>query len=296
MAEAAIADRAGDSSADELRVAAADGYALAATLFSSGDDGTVVLVNSATGVPRRFYQRFASFIREHGWSAVTYDYRGIGDSRPQSLRGFAASMHEWAFLDMTAMVEWVDRKLSPKRLFVIGHSFGGQTPGMIGNAQRIDAMVGVSAQSGYWGAQGGREPQRVRFIVTVAIPLLSRLVGYFPWSWFARGADLPKGVALEWARWCRKPNYLLDDATLPLANYRAFNAPILAYSIDDDDWGTAQAVDDMMRAYPNVTRRHLVPAEHGLQRLGHLGFFREGSEPLWRETIAWLEQTVPPRK
>ncbi len=153
-----------------------------------------------------------------------------------------------------------------------------------------------SAQSGYWGVQGGREPSRVRFIVTVAIPALAYAVGYFPWSWFASGADLPKGVALEWARWCRSPNYLLDDETLPLGNYKSFTAPLLALSIDDDDWGTRQAVDDMMRAYTNVTRRHIVPADHGLQQLRHLGFFREGAEPLWRELIAWFDATIPRRR
>ena len=141
----------------------------------------------------------------------------------------------------------------------------------------------------------GREPHRVRFIVTYLIPLLSNLVGYFPWSWFASGTDLPKGVALEWASWCRNPNYLLDDETLPLENYETFTAPLLAYSIDDDDWGTARAVDDMMRAYSNVTRRHIVPADHGLERLQHMGYFREGSEPIWREAVEWLEKTIPDR-
>jgi predicted alpha/beta hydrolase len=280
----------------DFQFEARDGYTLAATLFRAHASDTVVLINSATAVPRHFYQRFAAFIQSRGWSAVTYDYRGIGDSRPASLRGFDAKMRDWAFLDMTAMVDWVGRELSPARLFAIGHSFGGQTLGMIENAGSIDAMVGVSAQSGYWGVQGGREPPKVRFIVTAVIPVLSHLVGYFPWSWFANGTDLPKGVALEWARWCRNPNYLLDDQTLPLDNYKTFTAPLLAYSIDDDVWGTRGAVDDMMRAYPNVTRRHIVPTDHGLQRLEHLGFFREGSESIWREAIRWLDERIPPDK
>ncbi|HZW58727.1 MAG TPA: alpha/beta fold hydrolase [Woeseiaceae bacterium] len=267
---------------------AADGYRLAASLFGAGDSDTVVLINPATAVPRHFYRRFARIVQARGWHAVTYDYRGIGGSKPPSLRGFAVRMRDWALLDMTAMVVWVSTTLSPRRLFVVGHSFGGQVTGLLENAARIDAMVGVSAQSGYWGVQGGREPLKVRLIVTAVIPLLARLVGYFPWSWFASGADLPRGVALEWARWCRDPDYLLGDETLPLARYRAFTAAVLAYSIEDDDWGTQRAVDDMMRAYPNVERRHLRAADYGLARLGHTGYFREGSEALWREALDWL--------
>ena len=274
----------------DLVVTAADGYALAATLYEVPGADTVVLVNSATAVPRRFYQRFAHYLQRHGWAVLTYDYRGIGGSKPRSLRGFGATMRDWTFLDMTAAVDWIGRELTPRRIYAVGHSFGGQTFGMVENAANVDAMVGVSAQSGHWGVQGGREPGRVRLVVSVFIPVLARLFGYFPWSRFARGEDLPKGVALEWAGWCRKRNYLLDDKTLPLERYRSFEAPVLAYSIDDDDWGTRRAVDEMMRAYSDVTRRHVNPADYGLARLGHTGFFREGAEPLWREMIEWLEE------
>ena len=270
-------------------VVAADGYKLSASHFEAVDSETVVLVNSATAVPRRFYQRFAAHMQRQEWQVVTYDYRGIGDSAPASLRGFDARMRDWALLDMTAMVDWIARELAPRRLFAIGHSFGGQALGMIENADQVNAMVGVSAQSGYWGAQGGSEPARVRLLVTAVIPLLARVVGYFPWSWFANGADLPKGVALEWARWCRDPDYLLGDRSLPLERYGEFKAPVLAYSIEDDNWGTRRAVDDMMRAYPNVTRRHIAPADYGVPRLQHMGFFRAGSEGIWDEVIEWLE-------
>ncbi|MDX1405724.1 MAG: alpha/beta fold hydrolase [Woeseiaceae bacterium] len=281
------------ATASDFEITAADGFNLAATLFAADRNDTVVVVNAATAVPRGFYRRFAGFVRAHGWSAVTYDYRGIGGSAPKSLRGFAASARDWALLDMTAVIGWIGSELSPRRLFAIGHSYGGQTLGMIDNATSVDAMVGVSAQSGYWGAQGGNESQKVRFFVTVAIPMLSHLFGYFPWSWLGSGADLPKGVALEWAKWCRQPNYLLDDVSLPLDNYRRFTSPVLAYSIDDDPWGSAGAVDDMMRAYPQTSRRHLVPADYGIEQLGHMGYFRAGSEPLWREAIQWLDETTP---
>jgi predicted alpha/beta hydrolase len=121
------------------------------------------------------------------------------------------------------------------------------------------------------------------------MPFLSHLFGYLPWSRIIGGEDVPKGVALEWARWCRTPGYLLGDETLPLQRYGDFSAPVLAYSIEDDDWGTYQAVNAMMSAYPNVERRHLVPADYGREFVGHFGFFRQGSNDLWRESIDWLD-------
>jgi predicted alpha/beta hydrolase len=272
----------------------ARGWVLAASVFENPGSDTVVLVNAATGVPRQFYKYFADYLRDHGWTTVTWDYRGIGDSAPPSLRGFDVRMRDWALIDMQAIVDWLSSEFGPRRIFSVGHSFGGQGIGLIETPQRISAMVGVSAQSGYWGVQGGFEQYRARFAVTVLIPVLTRLFGYFPWSRFAAGEDLPAGVALEWARWCRNRDYLLGDETLPLQRYEAFDAPVLAYSIEDDDWGTPRAVDDMMRAYSNVTRRHLVPANYGLEKLGHMGFFRKGSERVWDEVVQWLE-AIPGR-
>lgn len=272
----------------------ARGHALAASVFEQPGSDTAVLVNAATGVPRQFYKYFATYLRDHGWTTITYDYRGIGESAPPKLRGFDARMRDWALVDMPAAIDWLESRFRPRRIFSVGHSFGGQGIGLIERPERVTAMVGVSAQSGYWGVQGGAEKYRARLAVTVLIPVFARLFGYFPWSLFAAGEDLPKGVALEWARWCRDRDYLLGDRTLPLERYEKFDAPILAYSIEDDDWGTARAVDAMMRAYRNVTRKHLVPADYGLEKVGHMGFFRRGAEPIWDEVIDWLEGAPSP--
>jgi predicted alpha/beta hydrolase len=284
----------GMSSDSAERQIDAQGHRLAASVFEQPDSDTAVLVNAATGVPRQFYKYFATYLRDHGWTAVTWDYRGIGGSAPRTLRGFDVRMRDWALVDMPTVIDWLLAEFRPQRIFCVGHSFGGQGIGLIERPERITAMIGVSAQSGYWGVQGGVEKHRARFAVTVLIPVLTRLFGYFPWSRFAAGEDLPRGVALEWARWCRDRDYLLGDDSLPLDRYHGFIAPILAYSIDDDDWGTPRAVDEMMRAYSDVTRRHLVPADYGLEKLGHMGFFRRGSEPIWDEAIAWLEGASSP--
>ena len=73
-------------------IPATDGFPLAATIYGMGND--VVVVNAATAVPRQFYEAFAQFVAAHGYTVVTYDYRGIGESRPESLRGFAASFSD----------------------------------------------------------------------------------------------------------------------------------------------------------------------------------------------------------
>lgn len=272
-------------------IPARDGYRLGATIYPAEAARGTVLINAATGVPHRFYGKLATYLAESGYTTVAYDYRGIGASAPESLRGFPATLTDWALLDLAGAVDWAaDRERLP--LFLIGHSFGGQVAGLLDDAGRVSGMVTLSSQSGYWRLQGGEQKLVVAASVYLALPLLARTLGYAPWSRFARGEDLPRGVALQWSAWCRRPEYLLADRSLPLERFDQFVAPVLAYSFSDDKWGTARAVDAMMRAYPNLQRRHVIPAEVGLPRLGHMGYFRAPAQPLWSDLVDWFNSRL----
>ena len=270
----------------EQTIGATDGFELATTIYGSGDD--VVMLSAATATPRQFYKSFAMFLADEGHTVVTYDYRGIGESRPESLRGFRGSMSDWGLLDMQGVLDWISDEYAPTTLFAVGHSVGGQVTGMLTGADRITAMATVSAQSGYWGLQGDGEVAKMRIAAHFVMPPVTRLFGYFPWSKFSSAQDLPKDAALQWASWCRDPDYILGDDALPLERYQDFTAPVLAYSIDDDGWGTAKSVEAMMSAYPNVEYQHLVPKDEGIDSLGHFGYFRPKSEPIWQQTLDWL--------
>lgn len=264
-----------------LVIDAADGFPLVADVYR-GDDRTVVIA-SATAVPRRFYRHLTSFLQSWGATVIAFDYRGIGDSRPASLKGFEAKFSDWGSLDLKGVLRWA-REQERGPVFLVGHSAGGQVAALADTP--VEAMVTVSAQSGYWALQGGWQKAAVLFHMTVTFPLLCRLFGYMPWSRLGGGAqDLPKGVALQWARWCRNRDYLFSERALPLHLYSRFTAPVLAYSIHDDDWGTAASVDSMMGHYPNLTRRHL----KGPRKLGHFGYFKPRSEQLWGEVTGFFE-------
>lgn len=274
----------------DFAIPARDHHRLEATRYGDPSARDWVIINSATAVPRRFYRHFAAALAEQGYGVLTYDYRGIGGSRPESLRGFQARTRDWVLLDMSAVVRWARDHGADGKLFLIGHSVGGQLAGLLDEPDAVDGMVTFSSQSGYYALQGGEQKAVVWFHVHATLPVLSSLYGYMPWGKIGSGEDLPRGCALEWARWCRDPKYLLGDDSLPLERFDAFGAPVLAYSFDDDKWGTARSVDAMMQAYPNLERRHVVPTDVGLDRLGHFGAFRPDAAALWEETIAWLAE------
>jgi predicted alpha/beta hydrolase len=279
------------ASVRKTTIPARDGYPLAARVFEGPSD-RVVVVNGATAVPQRFYRHLGLALAEAGFTSITYDYRGIELDSAQELKRLDATARDWALRDLPGVLDWASDELDPEQLVLIGHSFGGQVAGMYDRPDRVSGMVTMSAQSGHWRLQGGEQKLVVWLHTHVTLPLLSKVLGYMPMKAVGAGEDLPAGVALEWARWCRHRDYLLGDESLPLHRFADFSAPLLAYSIADDKWGTARSVDAMMRAYPNVERRHIVPSEAGLDRVGHLGFFRPSCRTLWDEVVAWFDDPL----
>lgn len=274
-----------------VTIPATDGFELGGAEHVPGSGasvGRVVLVAPATGVPGRFYHAFGEFLAGRGLPAVTWDWRGVGESAPRRLRGFEADMRDWAEKDLAGVVEWCASRWPGARTQVVGHSFGGQAVGLLPDPSRIEAMVMVAAQSGYWGHWPRPQKYAYAALWYVAMPLTSRLLGYFPARWFRLGEDLPKSVALQWARWCRDPEYM-DD----YEGHRAFRGPLLNLHFTDDSYAPPPSREFLHRMYENADRemRVFTPEEVGAERVGHMGFFRAGRVPeLWEEVAAWLAE------
>jgi len=287
---------------DDITVPAADGYKLGATLFlPRGTRRRAALISSATAVPRKIYRGFAGYLARRGFAVLTYDYRGIGGSlgvavegynKPKSLVGFKASMTDWAMLDIAAAVRWMRERYNTLPLTYVGHSFGGQTLGLLPNNNDVPRALLIAAQLGYWKLMASPERYRVYAMLNFVGPPLTRLFGYAP-GWTGIGEDLPKGVLLQWARWVNSPRYLLDDPSVTgLANFAKYKGAMRAICMTDDPWATRPAVERLCAAYSSITPEILSvsPRELGVSKIGHLGFFRpEHRDTLWRGAAEWLE-------
>lgn len=270
---------------------AADGLRLGGTLFPArSPNGRAVVIQAATGVKQEYYARFAAFLSERGFTALTYDYRGIGRSRPRRLRGFRACMRDWAVHDVPAALEFLERTAPGAHLMIVGHSFGGQALGLVPRPERIRAALLVGSQSGYWRHWSALGRSWMWLATHVVLPAATRLFGYFPGSRLGFGEDLPAGVAIEWAGWCRHPHYLVG-ALQAHASFARFGAPLRAYAISDDRFAPPRAVAALLEFYPSarVDIRRVRPADVGARRIGHFGFFRERfRDTLWSEAADWL--------
>jgi len=84
-----------------------------------------VIINPATSVRCLYYFRFAVYLFERGFDVIVYDYRSIGESRPETLRGFDACWIHWGRLDFGAVLRYADRSFPVQHIYVVAHCAGG---------------------------------------------------------------------------------------------------------------------------------------------------------------------------
>ncbi|WP_164019853.1 alpha/beta fold hydrolase [Pyxidicoccus trucidator] len=279
-------------------IRARDGYALSGTLYphTGAELGGVVLISSATGARQRYYARFAAYLAGRGLPTVTYDYRGIGGSRPASLVGFGARMEDWGAKDLAGAIDTVRERFPGRRVLLVGHSAGGQLLGLADNARAVTALLTVASGSGYYRLF----PQRLRMALNwrVLAPLLVKAYGKLP-GWAGTAEDLPAGVAEQWARWCLAPSYLLSEGGEARREaYASLYLPLRAYSFTDDPIASPASVRALLSVYADavVDHRLLSPKQLG-QAIGHFGFFRAPfRDSLWADAADWLaDKALSPR-
>jgi predicted alpha/beta hydrolase len=282
----------------QCRIPALDGLLLGASLFepAAARERKAVLIASATGVKREQYRQFARFLASQGWSAVTFDYRGIGDSRTGHVKTLPHTMSEWGSKDIAGVIDWIENNWAPSNLVAVAHSVGGQVIPFAPNHGRVRALVTIGCQKGYWKLWSGLDRYRC-LAFWLLMPAIVRAFGYLPMG-FVDCEDLPPQVALEWCRWGLNHDFVDADGKSLNEFHAAFAAPILAYSFADDPYAPSRAVEKVLEFCRRAPRehRHLHPRQLGVKVFGHSGFFTNPlvSESLWREACEWFSKSAEP--
>lgn len=276
-------------------LSARDGYTLAATAFVPERPKAAVLISSGTGFPRHFYRHIAEQGAARGFACLTYDYRGIGGSAPQTLRGFRADMTMWGRRDLPAAIDAAEALAPGKPLFTLGHSVGGHLIGFAPNSQKASAHAFVNVGSGYWGKHSLAYRPQVLVFWLVYGPACLAALGHIPAGGLWGGTALPRGVFTQWRRWCFRPDYFGGELAALRPNWFSdVTRPIRAWGMDDDPIANRASTPDILKLYPNAPSQEiwLDPGELGQTAIGHQGLFTRKGEAFWPMPFDWFETVM----
>ena len=280
---------------EAVAFSARDGRRLGGSLLAAAAPRGALVVNPATGFVREFYLKFARYGASRGYHTLVYDYRGMGASATAPLREERARMSDWGRLDMPAALDWLGVRFPGLPLFTLGHSVGGQLIGAMENESRARAHVMIASSTGYWRRQ--RAPFRYLAFIFWRVygPWQLRRRGYVPRGFIWRGESLPRGVFLQWRKWCLDPAGIGPglDAAFADSHFAEVQGPLLNWGFSDDPIATPEAVEALLSAYrgARIERRWTHPGDVGAHALGHHGFFSERHrDSLWRGALDWIDE------
>jgi len=291
---------------ERVRIPALDGYQLGGTLYKPEDPPNplrAVVFNTGGGIAAARYRRLARFIASSGVPVLTYDYRGIGGSRPNRLRGFSAVLEDWTEHDCGGAIAWLRARYPTAELVGVGHSVGTVLFGGAPNVAELARFVMICPHTGYVGDYRAGYRLPMGLLWHVVMPALTRLFGFFPARLLRLGDDIPLGIALQWAG--RKTPELRPEATDPsgvrgqlvIARWMALDRPALLVSVSDDAFATEAGVRRFMANFANLRAEQWIvaPEDMGVRRLGHFGLFRVGAQSyVWPRLLAYIAKADLP--
>ena len=181
----------------ELPIVAADGHASQLRLFSAGPGAPGVLWLPALGVPAGKYDAFARALVAEGVGCAIHEWRGNGSSSLRARRGTDWGYRELLQHDLPASIAALD----PSSRWVFGgHSLGGQFAAMAAARQphRSAGLALVATGVPHARTFSGRQRLGVGLFAR-ALPLLTRMAGYYPGQRFGFAGREAGQLMRDWA-------------------------------------------------------------------------------------------------
>jgi len=280
-----------------FRIQTVDGVWIKGVVFTPlTPPKAVVLINPATGAKQSFYRPFGEYLVKNGFAVCLWDYRGMGESAPESLVDCNYWMHDFGLKDIPRVLSHLKESFPELAVLVVGHSVGAQLMGLVPNNDLVRGLVAVATSVGYAPYMPLSYRMKAKYFLNIFGPISIRLQGYVAAKKFGMMEDLPKNIFQEWKEWSAEPDYFFDSKffgnTIPKGNYTSLNFPIQVISATDDPISNEKAVQ---RFWSHVISKEGIwfkiyrPEELKAKKIDHFGFFRKAFEPtIWADIAQHL--------
>lgn len=248
-----------------------------------------IIIAPAMGVSQLFYQALALWLNQQGYAVTTFDYRAMGSSQDKALSEYSLNILNWAQEDCSVVLANVIKQPSKLPIYWLGHSLGGQIFPLIKQIEQVTKVITIASGTGYWKHNAPALRRKAPLFWYVIVPLLTSIFGYFPGRKLGMVGDLPKQVIYQWRRWCLHPEYCVGvESAAVRQQFTQLQVPLTSVCFSDDEMLSWQNMQDLHALFGtnNKQLKCYTPQQVGVDRIGHLGFFRaQFKDNLWPQIL-----------
>lgn len=229
---------------EAVTVAVGNGYSLPLQCYRAGDSQGTIVVLAALGLTSRFYQPLAEALCAAGFNVLLVEPRGNGESAWRASRRCDWGFREILADEMPVALEWAREHLPGQPLYLLGHSLGGHFAAMTAGLypQLLDGVILAACGTPWLGAYSGSMARQLK-LLTLAIPPLCKLFGYYPGQRLGFGGREARTLMADWLELASSNRYqangFSEDLDCGVARYEG---PVLCVRMQDDDYAPREAV------------------------------------------------------
>jgi len=243
----------------------------------------------ALGVPAKHYLPLAEAFAANGIAMALHEWRGIGSSDRRAGRHCDWAYRELLEADIPVGVTEVKTRWPNAKLWMGGHSLGGQFACLYASLHPRDVagITLIASGAPYWRCFPRRA--MIRCAYSLASPL-ARLVGHLPGRRIGFGGNEARGLIADWSHSGLTGRYRAKGMDVDLDHQLAeLDVPLLALRLRDD-WLVPQAsLDWLLDKMPKAPRRVDIVSPERLagQRADHFAWMK-GPNPLVAQLAEWI--------
>lgn len=224
----------------------------------------VLLIFPAMGVAAKHYDALAEALNSAGLQAVVAELRGLGSSTVRAGKGRDFGYREIVELDFPAQLRAVRNAFSNNRVFLLGHSLGGQLACLMMAQQfsqpdtgeklpKVDGLIlSASCAIDFRGWAFPRNLFTLAF--TQGSALIAQIFGYYPGHKLGFGGLAARRLILDWAQSARSGRYRLLGTDYDFESaLQNVELPILSLNYQDDRFAPTTATQKLLDKMPNST-------------------------------------------
>lgn len=196
----------------------------------------VFLIAPALGVRAKYYEYLCYLMVDHGWNAITMDWRGSGNSSVKVTNKTNFGYHEIITIDYPAIIDGIRTIFPDNPLYLLGHSLGGQLNLLFASLKgnKFKGLALIAGGSNFY--KNLKFPQRyIRFFNYYLIRIVTSLCGYFPGDIFGFAGKESKNIILDWLQESLKGKYAVRNSPNDYEQLlKTLNLPVLFITLHGD--------------------------------------------------------------